>query len=399
MKSLGKILLDNEWITEQQLAKALRRQEQLGGRLGTSLLEVGALSEDLLLRTLSKQLEVPAADIDDLRGLPDEISSLLPANMAVRSEAIPFRMVGGHVDLAMLQVADIGLQDELSFIIGKPLRVHIANEARIFEALERYYGKPCPVRFRHLIDRLNQSRDEWKQKPPGQPRPTLPAPAARQPAASVAPAAVVEGVRSRRRLTAPPPAVTQRKIPLSAAEREALRSAAAEPALSAAEEDILQDRALSALDRAETPEEAAKALLAALSQQFVRTLLFRVTRGHLEGWMSRVPGIDNGAFEAFSTPLSTPSAFQNLGRTSGMVVGPLPAGHPHDTLLALWDGDSEIECLLCPVMIRGKLVSVIYGDRDSLGVTGVDLGKVSALARATAAALERCILRRKRGQV
>ncbi len=405
MKTLGQILLQNDWITEQQLAKAIQRQEQLGGRLGTSLLEVEALSEDLLLRVLADQLGVPAADIDDLRGLSEEVSSLLPANMAVRSEAVPFRIVGGHVDVAMLQVRDLGLQDELSFIIGKPVRVHIANEARIFEALEKYYGKPCPVRFRHLVDRLNRERDEWKKKPAAAAA-SAPPKAARAapqppPVAAVAPEPELDHVGSRRKLTAPPPPVTQRKIPLSAAERAALGSdlAAAPAEAEAAETDLLQEHAIAALERAVTPDEAGRALLAALSQQFVRTMLFRVTRGHLEGWMSRVPGIDNGGFEAFSTPLSLPSVFQNLGRTSGLVIGPLPAGPPHDAILALWNGDPEIECLLCPVTIRGKLAAVIYGDRDSLGVTGVDLAKVRALARSTSTALERCILRRKQGAV
>ncbi len=404
MKSLGQILLQNDWITDQQLAKAIRRQEQLGGRLGTSLLEVEAISEDLLLRVLAEQLGVPAADIDDLRGLGEETSSLLPASMAVRSEAVPFRIVGGHVDVAMLQVRDLGLQDELSFIIGKPVRVHIANEARIFEALEKYYGKPCPVRFRHLLDRLNRERDEWKQRPPA--APPRPQPAARPapkppPPAAVAPAPTDDRIGSRRKLTAPPPPVTQRKIPLSAAERAILGPQASEtpPERPAAEADLHQEQAMSALERAETPEEAGRVLLAALSRQFVRTLLFRVSRGHLEGWMSQVPGIDNGGFEAFSTPLSLPSVFQNLGRSTGLVIGPLPPGPPHDAILALWNGDPRIECLLCPITIRGKLAAVIYGDRDSLGVTGVDLGEVRALASTTAGALERCILRRKQGAV
>ena len=55
MSALGQFLLEQRWLQEDELADALRIQQEVGGRLGTSLIERGYLSEELLLRALAEQ--------------------------------------------------------------------------------------------------------------------------------------------------------------------------------------------------------------------------------------------------------------------------------------------------------------------------------------------------------
>src|SRR5215470_1738746 len=102
MAKLGQLLVARGWITVQQLTRALKNQNVVGGRLGTCLLELEALTEDLLLKGLSEQLGVPAARVEDLRGIPDEVQELVSAKLARRCRAIPFRAMGGRLDVAML---------------------------------------------------------------------------------------------------------------------------------------------------------------------------------------------------------------------------------------------------------------------------------------------------------
>ena len=105
MEPLGQILKERGWVTEQQLADAFSRQAALGGRIGTCLLESGAIQEDLMLKVLSEQLEVPFADIEDLRNVPVEVRELLPAGLAIQHNAVPFRASTTSVDIALLEVA------------------------------------------------------------------------------------------------------------------------------------------------------------------------------------------------------------------------------------------------------------------------------------------------------
>lgn len=151
------------WIDRSQLNRALAVQRQIPGRLGTCLLEINAISEDQLLSTLSEQLGAPPAPPEALRSIPQEVIDLIPASLARRGPAIPFKVSGSRLSVAVTEMGDLNLHDELAFAAGKRLDLHVASEARIHEALERYYGEESPVRFARLLDRLNRNRYLWKE--------------------------------------------------------------------------------------------------------------------------------------------------------------------------------------------------------------------------------------------
>src|SRR5712691_4679341 len=172
MGKLGQLLVARGWITVQQLTRALQNQNSVGGRLGTCLLEMDVLGEELLARSLAEQLGVPAAVIEDLRGVPDEVLHLIPEKLARRCRAIPFRLAGGRLDVAMQDPRNLVCQDEIAFACSRRVKVHVLHEVRIYEALQRYYHEECPSRYSFLLDRLNRARYMWSAmeggpRPPG----------------------------------------------------------------------------------------------------------------------------------------------------------------------------------------------------------------------------------------
>src|ERR1700753_1421253 len=129
MGKLGQLLVARSWITVQQLTRALQNQNAVGGRLGTCLLEMEVVGEDLLVRSLSEQQGVPAAGIEVLR--------LILEKLARRCRPIPFRVAGGRLDVAMQDPRNLVCQDEIAFACGKRVKVHVLHELRIYEALQR----------------------------------------------------------------------------------------------------------------------------------------------------------------------------------------------------------------------------------------------------------------------
>ncbi|SJZ90209.1 GspE/PulE family protein [Novilysobacter spongiicola] len=77
---LGELLLAEGFIGAADLDRALDLQGRLGGRLGSVLMRIGALSEDNLLDTLSRQLGLPVLGVD--LPLPDEDALRLAAMQA-----------------------------------------------------------------------------------------------------------------------------------------------------------------------------------------------------------------------------------------------------------------------------------------------------------------------------
>ncbi|MDQ2702915.1 MAG: Flp pilus assembly complex ATPase component TadA [Pseudomonadota bacterium] len=58
-RRLGELLVEHQLVTQADVAKALAFQQQFGGRIGSILVRLGALSEESLLPLLAQQLGIP----------------------------------------------------------------------------------------------------------------------------------------------------------------------------------------------------------------------------------------------------------------------------------------------------------------------------------------------------
>jgi hypothetical protein len=144
-------------------------------------------------------------------------------------------------------------------------------------------------------------------------------------------------------------------------------------------------------------DEVARLLLDYLAPRYGRVALFQVTRDRVAGWMAAGDGIDLKRFGRFAVGFDQPSIFLNLRQGSGAHLGPLPAMPAHRELAACWGGELPNECLLLPVRLRDRLVTVVYLDGGGEPLGRIDLPGLQRLTAATAHALERSILRKKRG--
>jgi hypothetical protein len=430
MAKLGQLLVARGWITVQQLTRALKNQNVTGGRVGTSLLEMDAISEELLLKGLSEQLGVPTATADDLRGVAEEVIGLVPDKLARRCRAIPFRVEGGRLDLALMDPRNLSAQDEIAFASGKRVKVYVAEEVRILEALEKYYGEECPSRFGLVLDRLNRARFLWDKKPaertepaagphelhdsPFAARPKLnlppslpelapPQPRAAGPAVTPGPAPSLYAPLTPPDPPAPPapaPPPRAKSVSLTPEEKAELGAFAwVEPA--AADRSLPAPANLAevetALGKATDLEEVARLLLGFLGRNHRRVAIFQVSRDRVTGWRVHGTGIDRDAFAAFSIGFDQPSIFLNLRHGSGVYFGPLPPMPSHRQLARTWGGDLPRDCVMLPVRIKDRLILIVYADGATKGP--VELPQMQRLLAAATAAVERCILtNRQRGE-
>ncbi|TMK43698.1 MAG: hypothetical protein E6G55_12120, partial [Actinobacteria bacterium] len=102
---LGDLLVERELITPSQLGEALIQQAASGKRLGSLLVELGALDEVALAGALSEQLGIPLADLR--KGSPDDGAiALLPESVARAHTAIPIRLTDAGLEVAMADPMD-----------------------------------------------------------------------------------------------------------------------------------------------------------------------------------------------------------------------------------------------------------------------------------------------------
>ena len=141
-RRLGEILVEAKMIDDFQLRSALSDQKRWGQPLGVTLLKLGFLEEDEMVRVLSRQLDVPIVDLRSKRIAP-EILSAIPIQVAEKLRCIPlFKKTDGGRDvlyLGMEDPTDLSVLDDLVFRIGIDIRPVLVGPNQLTEAIERHY--------------------------------------------------------------------------------------------------------------------------------------------------------------------------------------------------------------------------------------------------------------------
>ncbi|MGQ9652960.1 MAG: GspE/PulE family protein [Thermodesulfobacteriota bacterium] len=136
---IGDMLIREGKITESHLQEALRRQEQRGGRLGQILVDMKAIAEEEILRTLAQQLRIPRAQIPRLANFSTELLTVVPESLASRYRVVPLKKEGDLLSVAMVDPFDIPALDDLRVATGLEIQPLIASEAEVQDAIERLY--------------------------------------------------------------------------------------------------------------------------------------------------------------------------------------------------------------------------------------------------------------------
>lgn len=135
---VGRILLVERSITEEQLKQALRRQREVGGRIGSRLLELGFVDERTLVKALQKNLGVKGVIISDYPLEPDVLNLISP-DTARAYGVIPLKCEGKMLYLAMVNPKDVQAQEDIRFRTGYDIVPLVAVESSINKVLADHY--------------------------------------------------------------------------------------------------------------------------------------------------------------------------------------------------------------------------------------------------------------------
>lgn len=136
---LGEILVRENLITSQQLREALEYQRSSGGRLGSNLVKLGVISDDVITAVLSRQYGVPSINLE-LFQIEDETIKLISHEVALKYSVLPISKVGATLTLAMADPTNVFAMDDIKFMTGLNVEPVIASEASLQIAIGKYYS-------------------------------------------------------------------------------------------------------------------------------------------------------------------------------------------------------------------------------------------------------------------
>ena len=139
---LGQILVNRGILHPDELATALAEQQETGARLGATLVRLGFVDEETLIRALAGQLKLPVARIRGKRVGP-EVLECVRVELAEKHRCLPlfFKQEGGERALfvAMEDPSDSEALEELARESGHTLRAVLVGPTELEEALQRHY--------------------------------------------------------------------------------------------------------------------------------------------------------------------------------------------------------------------------------------------------------------------
>ncbi len=137
---LGKILVQQKRLTEEQLKAALDEQKLLGRRLGRVLTDKGVITEDQLAEALAQQLNLAYVDLKHVN-VKREVMLKLPESAARRFRAVVLDDAGATYKVGMADPTDLTAYDELVRILKRNIEVAVVTGTEVSRALDRVYRR------------------------------------------------------------------------------------------------------------------------------------------------------------------------------------------------------------------------------------------------------------------
>ncbi len=140
-RKIGQILVDLGYLSDDQLELLLDEQQQRPGQmLGQVAMDMGLLNDEQLAQALAEQLHLRVVTLGDLH-IDVKVLEMVTEPMAQMYRIVPTEFDGQTLTVAMCDPQNLGVQDELRTFLGYNIRVVVATEPAMLQALERYYGE------------------------------------------------------------------------------------------------------------------------------------------------------------------------------------------------------------------------------------------------------------------
>ena len=346
---LGELLIKKNLLTQAQLEEALQAQVIFGGTLGTILIEMGLITENVLAETLANLLNLPCLKPNQLENIPEHVINIISPELAEKHKVVPVSVNGKKLTLAMESPHDLKSIDEISFRTGYIIQPILALEVRLIFALENYYGVKRTMRYiappQHVRDELDK------------------APIFHTPEGPIAATETDEDLSepgSEQIYQRPDSTAVKAKQEQPAEGIEELDDIDVIEDL--VEEEVTLASTSQALIKTSDRNDVADAIIKHLGAHYARAALFMVVAGQVTGWRSAKEGVPIPGFDQFQLPLSEPSVLKTAVESNSYFLGPIQYSGANLALTTFLGKPSPTTALLIPMSMLGRVVGLIYVD-------------------------------------
>ncbi|MBI5142945.1 MAG: Flp pilus assembly complex ATPase component TadA [Nitrospirae bacterium] len=140
-QKIGELLIDLNIISREDLDRAIQEQKRTGQRLGAVLLKLNLLSEEDLEYLLSRQLNVPAINLEHF-AITGELLNIIPEKIIRKHLVLPVQLEGKTLTVAMANPKDLILLDDLAYVTGYKIAPVVTGISALQNKISEIFEKP-----------------------------------------------------------------------------------------------------------------------------------------------------------------------------------------------------------------------------------------------------------------
>lgn len=353
---LGELLLNEKLITPEQLDEALKSQVIFGIKLGSSLVELGFITDEQLCTFLSRKLGVPAVSRRALSSVSPEVIALVPAELAEKYRVVPIRAEGKKLALAMTDPTDFKAIDEVAFVSGRVVHPLIAPDVSITSALSKFYHVRGDIRYLRIEGEVANKRKN---------------------------APLAEAVKKSEKIEIPMMSdsgeLLNIEIPL---EFEGFANLPDHQNVGFSSDGGIDrytvDRLSIDFASAKNRDQVADVFIKYLGQEFEIGALFIIRNNMAVGWRGISAGSRIEELSKFSILLSKPSIMRDVVDTQRFAMGTLIQTPENAQILKSIGVSTGTPLLVLPIIMLKKVVAavIVSADLEALGKRLLELQKL-----------------------
>lgn len=140
-KKFGKLLLEYNMISQEQLDEALKIQQTTNKRIGEILISLNAITPIQAAEILAMQLNLQYIPLERYKAQPEAIK-LISRNIAERLNIIPlmYEAKDNTLLITMSDPLDLQAQDEIRLLTGCNLKLSVSGQDELEKNLQRIYN-------------------------------------------------------------------------------------------------------------------------------------------------------------------------------------------------------------------------------------------------------------------
>ena len=141
---LGRVLVEQDVITQEQLAHALETASGTGKSLIATLDDLGYVSEVAIAKVVAERMDLEYVDLG-IYDIDPNAATSLSADLARRHNVLPLRVENGELLLAMSDPANLIAIDDLRIVTGYEVRPVVAAESDLRNAIDKFAASGANV--------------------------------------------------------------------------------------------------------------------------------------------------------------------------------------------------------------------------------------------------------------